>query len=106
MAAWSHRYITANGITIHYVEQGRGIPVILCHGFPHLWFSWHHQIPLIAEAGFRVVAPDMRGMGGTDAPASPAAYGVKQITNDLLGLLDALAKPESPPGSAGEAVAV
>ena len=84
------RTVAVNGIRMHYVEQGAGVPVILCHGFPHLWFSWRHQIPVIAQAGFRAVAPDMRGMGQTDAPADVAAYDVSQITADLLGLLDAI----------------
>jgi pimeloyl-ACP methyl ester carboxylesterase len=75
---------------MHYVEQGSGVPVILCHGFPHLWFSWRHQLPAIAQAGFCAVAPDMRGMGQTDAPADISAYDVPQITGDLLGLLDVL----------------
>jgi len=73
---------------MHYVEQGQGVPVILCHGFPHLWFSWRHQIPALAAAGWRVIAPDMRGMGQTSAPAEIEAYGVDPIVNDLLGLLD------------------
>jgi pimeloyl-ACP methyl ester carboxylesterase len=90
MADWTHRYARVNGIRMHYVEQGSGVPVILCHGFPHLWFSWRHQIPAIARAGFRAVAPDMRGMGQTDAPAEVAAYDVPQVTGDLLGLLDVL----------------
>ena len=90
MADWIHRYARINGIRMHYVEQGAGVPVILCHGFPHLWFSWRHQIPVIAQAGFRAVAPDMRGMGQTDAPADVGAYDVPQITGDLLGLLDAI----------------
>jgi pimeloyl-ACP methyl ester carboxylesterase len=85
--AWRHHYATINGINMHYVEQGEGIPLILCHGFPHLWFSWHRQIPVLAAAGFRVIAPDMRGMGATDAPADFTAYGVDSITGDLLGLL-------------------
>ena len=87
-AGWTHRHANINGINMHYVEQGEGIPVVLCHGFPHLWFSWHRQIPVLAEAGFRVIAPDMRGMGQTDAPEDFNAYGVDNITEDLLGLLD------------------
>ncbi len=88
MAGWTHHYAQINGLRMHYVEQGEGIPVILCHGFPHLWFSWRHQIPALAAAGWRVIAPDMRGMGGTDAPEAIDAYGVDAITADLLGLLD------------------
>lgn len=85
---WQHHHATINGIHMHYVEQGEGMPVVLCHGFPHLWFSWHRQIAALAEAGYRVIAPDMRGMGQTQAPADPAAYDIDHITGDLLGLLD------------------
>ena len=73
---------------MHYVEQGAGAPVVFCHGFPGLWFSWHRQLPALAEAGWRVLAPDMRGMGQTEAPSAPEAYGVDEITADLVGLLD------------------
>jgi len=85
---WTHHHATINGIHMHYVEQGEGMAVVLCHGFPHLWFSWHRQIGALAAAGFRVIAPDMRGMGQTEAPADPAAYDVDHITADLVGLLD------------------
>jgi pimeloyl-ACP methyl ester carboxylesterase len=90
MIEWSHHHARINGINMHYVEQGEGVPVILCHGFPHLWFSWRHQIPAIAKAGWRVIAPDMRGMGQTDAPPAVEDYGVEPIVADLLGLLDHL----------------
>ena len=85
---WTHHHATINGINMHYVEQGEGMPVVLCHGFPHLWFSWHRQISALAEAGYRVIAPDMRGMGQTEAPPDPRSYDVDHITGDLLGLLD------------------
>lgn len=87
---WSHHHATINGIHMHYVEQGRGPCVVLCHGFPHLWFSWHRQIGALATAGYRVIAPDMRGMGQTEAPSDPAQYDVDHITADLVGLLDHL----------------
>lgn len=90
MARWTHRYAQINGMRVHYVEQGEGPLAVLCHGFPHLWFSWRHQIPALAAAGWRVVAPDMRGMGQTDAPADPAAYDVDHTVGDLTGLLDHL----------------
>ena len=90
MADWSHHYAQINNIRVHYVEQGTGPLVVLAHGFPHTWFSWRHQIPAIAAAGFRVVAPDMRGMGQTDAPADPGAYDVPHTVGDLVGLLDHL----------------
>jgi pimeloyl-ACP methyl ester carboxylesterase len=90
MAEWQHHHARINGIGMHYVEQGEGPLVVLCHGFPHIWFSWHHQIPAIASAGWRVIAPDMRGMGQTDAPSDPAAYDVDHTVGDLVGLLDHL----------------
>ena len=87
-AGWRHRHARINGIGMHWAEQGEGDPVLLCHGFPGLWFSWHRQIPALAAAGCRAIAPDMRGMGQTEAPPAPEAYGVDAITGDLLGLLD------------------
>jgi len=87
-ADWTHHYALINTIQVHWVEQGAGQPVVFCHGFPMLWFSWHRQIPALANAGYRVIAPDMRGMGQTEAPADPAEYDVDSITGDLVGLLD------------------
>lgn len=66
---WQHRFVTTNGIRMHYVEQGRGFPVVFLHGFPELWYSWRYQIPALAEAGFQAIAPDLRGYGETDKPA-------------------------------------
>jgi Flp pilus assembly protein TadD len=74
MSELKHHTVTANGIRMHVAEQGSGPLVLLCHGWPELWYSWRHQIPALAEAGYRVVAPDMRGYGGTDAPEDIAAY--------------------------------
>ncbi|CAH0991597.1 Epoxide hydrolase A [Sinobacterium norvegicum] len=88
MASWQHHNATINGINMHYVEQGEGMAVVLCHGFPHLWFSWHRQITALADAGYRVIAPDMRGMGQTSAPLDANSYGIDTISNDLTGLLD------------------
>ena len=90
---WRHNYAMINNIQMHYVEQAAvgdaaGCPVIFCHGFPGLWFGWHRQIPALAAAGYRVIAPDMRGMGQTEAPPEPASYDIDHITGDLLGLLD------------------
>lgn len=90
MGQWRHRFARINGLDVHYVEQGSGPLVVLLHGFPHLWFSWRHQIGPLAEAGYRVVAPDLRGMGRTSAPLDWRAYDVPSITGDLLGLLDHL----------------
>jgi pimeloyl-ACP methyl ester carboxylesterase len=84
-----HRMLDVNGIRMHVAESGTGVPLILCHGFPHLWYSWRHQIPVLAEAGWRVLAPDLRGYGHTDAPAEVDAYGSAQVCGDLVGLIDA-----------------
>jgi pimeloyl-ACP methyl ester carboxylesterase len=74
-------------------EQGAGTPVILCHGFPGLGFSYRHQMAAIAQAGFRAVAPDMLGYGGTDAPDDPAEYTYERVAADLVALLDVLEAP-------------
>jgi len=71
-------------------ELGEGMPVILCHGFPGLGYSWRHQMQPIADAGFRAVAPDMLGYGGTDAPADPLEYTHQRVTADLVALIDEL----------------
>jgi pimeloyl-ACP methyl ester carboxylesterase len=65
-------------------------PVVLCHGFPELGFSWRHQFPALVGAGFRTLAPDQRGYGSTDAPDEIPAYDIHHLTGDLVGLLDAL----------------
>lgn len=86
----THRIIETNGIKMHIAEQGSGPVVLLIHGFPELWYSWRHQIPVLAEAGYHAVAPDMRGYGGTDAPLGAQNYTVFHIVGDLIGLLDGL----------------
>ena len=85
-----HRQVPSNGLAMHVALAGEGFPVLLCHGFPELWYSWRHQIPALAEAGFRVIAPDQRGYGGTDAPEAIDAYTIHHLVGDLTGLLDAL----------------
>jgi soluble epoxide hydrolase/lipid-phosphate phosphatase len=85
-----HRHVQTNGIRMHVAEAGAGVPVVLCHGWPELWYSWRHQLPALAAAGFHAIAPDMRGYGETDAPADPAEYRTTVICADLAGLLDAL----------------
>jgi microsomal epoxide hydrolase len=72
-------------------EQEGGRPaVVLCHGFPELAFSWRHQLPALAAAGFRVLAPDQRGYGASDRPEAVAAYDIHHLTGDLVSLLDVL----------------
>lgn len=86
----SSRTITANAIDIFVREQGQGPLVLLCHGWPELSYSWRHQIPALAAAGFRVVAPDMRGFGQTTAPADIAAYSIFDTVGDMVALVGAL----------------
>jgi pimeloyl-ACP methyl ester carboxylesterase len=81
--------VATNGIELHLVEHGDGPPVVLCHGFPELAFSWRHQLPALADAGFRAIAPDMRGYGRSSIPEPVEAYDVATLCADLTGLLDA-----------------
>lgn len=90
------RTVRANGLDMAVYERGEGPAVVLCHGFPELAYSWRHQMPAIAGAGFRAIAPDQRGYGRTvDAatghiPAAVEDYDMVHLTDDLVGLLDAL----------------
>jgi pimeloyl-ACP methyl ester carboxylesterase len=84
------RRVATNGIQLAVHELGEGPAVLLLHGFPELAYSWRHQIGPIADAGFRVIAPNQRGFGDSDAPADPLTYSVKNLVADLVGLLDAL----------------
>src|SRR5499433_2473149 len=88
--AVAHRVVEANGIHIHLAEQGEGPLVVLCHGFPESWYSWRHQLRALAAAGFRAVAPDMRGYGGSDQPEAIDQYTLLHLVGDMVGLLDAL----------------
>ncbi|MBT8480551.1 MAG: alpha/beta hydrolase [Myxococcales bacterium] len=75
---------------MHAVSRGKGPVVLFCHGFPGLWYSWRHQLPVIADAGFRAIAVDMRGYGRSDRPLDASEYGNQTIVADLVGVLDAL----------------
>ena len=86
----NHRSIETNDINMHIAEAGDGPLVILCHGFPESWYSWRHQIPALAAAGYHVVAPDQRGYGRTDAPARIEAYTQFHLVGDIVGLVHAL----------------
>jgi pimeloyl-ACP methyl ester carboxylesterase len=85
-----HRSIDTNGIHLHVAERGDGPLVMLCHGFPESWYSWRHQLTALAEAGFRAVAPDMRGYGDSEAPQAIDQYTLLHLIGDMVGLLDAL----------------
>lgn len=95
MAEVNHRFIETNGIRMHIAEQGEGRLVVLCHGFPECWYSWRHQLPVLAEAGYHTVAPDQRGYGQTDRPAPIDAYNIFQLAGDIVGLVHALGEEQA-----------
>jgi pimeloyl-ACP methyl ester carboxylesterase len=90
MDAIQHRFVEANGIRIHLAEQGEGPMVLMCHGFPESWYSWRRQLAALAGAGFRAVAPDMRGYGQTDRPEAIDQYTMLHLVGDMVGILDSL----------------
>ncbi len=89
------RRIAANGIELQALDEGEGPLVVLCHGFPELAFSWRWVVPALAGAGYRVLAPDMRGYGGSSAPAEVEAYDVVSLCGDMCGLLDAVGEQQA-----------
>jgi pimeloyl-ACP methyl ester carboxylesterase len=91
----SSRTISANGIEMFLLEQGAGPLVVLCHGWPELSYSWRHQIPAIAAAGYHVVAPDMRGFGQTSAPDDIGAYTIFDHVGDMVALVAALGERQA-----------
>ncbi len=84
---WTHREAVVNGVRLHYVEQGQGPLVVLLHGFPEFWYSWRHQIPALAEAGFRVIAPDQRGYNTSEKPRGVRSYRVEHLVDDVAALI-------------------
>ena len=84
------RFVQANGIRLRIAEQGQGPLVLLVHGWPESWYSWRHQLTALAGAGYRAVAPDMRGYGQSDKPQAVTDYDIQHVTGDLVGILDAL----------------
>jgi epoxide hydrolase 4 len=86
-AEWTHGEAVIDGVRLHYVEAGEGPLVVLLHGFPEFWYSWRHQIPALAGAGFRVIAPDMRGYNLSDKPEGTDAYRVELLVDDVAGLV-------------------
>ncbi len=77
--------IQTNGIRLRVALAGKGPLVVLVHGWPESWYSWRHQIPALAAAGYRVAAPDVRGYGGSDKPAAIEAYAIKEMCADIGG---------------------
>ena len=90
MAEVTHEQVPTNGIELHVAVAGPpdGPPVVLCHGFPELWYSWRHQLGALADAGYRAYAPDLRGYGASAHPTEVSDYGSDKLTGDLCGLLD------------------
>jgi pimeloyl-ACP methyl ester carboxylesterase len=82
-----HKTAQVGDVTLHYVEDGEGPLVVLLHGFPESWYSWRHQIPALVAAGFRVIAPDLRGYNDSSKPADVAAYRITEIVKDIAGLI-------------------
>lgn len=90
---WTHRDLTANGVRLHVAEAGSGPLVVLLHGFPQLWWAWRHQIPALADAGYRVAAVDLRGIGSSDKPPRP--YDPVTTAGDIAGLVRALGQSQT-----------
>ncbi len=91
--AVTHHTTAVNGLKMHHVEAGEGPPVVLLHGFPQTWFAWRNQIPALA-ARYRVIAPDLRGYGGTEKPA--AGYDKRTMALDILELMQHLGVARAP----------
>jgi pimeloyl-ACP methyl ester carboxylesterase len=87
-----HRQVPLDGIELHVASEGPGDgpPVLLLHGFPELWYSWRHQLPALAAAGYRAIAPDLRGYGGSSAPQEIEAYDMASLCGDVIALIDQL----------------
>lgn len=82
-------------IRMRIASMGRGPLVLFCHGWPESWYSWRHQMAAVAAAGYRAVAPDMRGYGGTDAPSDASRYTLLHLVGDMVGLLKALGEKQA-----------
>jgi pimeloyl-ACP methyl ester carboxylesterase len=89
------RTVETNGIRLRVAEAGEGPLVLLAHGWPESWYSWRHQIPAIAAAGYHVVAPDMRGYGKSDKPAAVEDYDIRHLAADMVGLVDAMGEEKA-----------
>ncbi|GAA4624940.1 alpha/beta hydrolase [Actinoallomurus vinaceus] len=86
----THRLVSSAAGRIHLVEQGSGPLVLLVHGFPESWYSWRHQLPVLAAAGYRAVAVDVRGYGRSSKPADVAAYRMLELVEDNVAVVHAL----------------
>ena len=87
--------VHTNGVNLRCVVEGEGPLVVMIHGWPESWYSWRHQIALVRDAGYRVVVPDVRGYGGSDAPQPIEAYDMEALIGDVLGLIDHFAQEQA-----------
>lgn len=92
-----YHYLQTNGINLHVVEAGPadGPLVILLHGFPEFWYGWRHQIEALANAGYRVLAPDQRGYNLSDKPKGISAYNLDALAGDVVGLIEAMGRDKA-----------
>src|SRR4051812_42095490 len=91
----THRRVPVNGVHLHLVEWGAGPPVVLLHGFPEFWYSWRHQLPALAAAGYRAVAPDLRGYNESDKPPGVESYRIERLVTDVAELIRSLGSPRA-----------
>jgi pimeloyl-ACP methyl ester carboxylesterase len=94
-ASWVHQRAVINGLQLHYVETGHGPLLVLLHGFPEFWYSWRHQIPALAGAGFRVVALDLRGYNESAKPRGVRHYRMELLVEDVVGLIHHVGAPRA-----------
>jgi len=90
---WEHRLVAANGARFHVAVQGEGPLVLLLHGFPQFWYTWHHQLPVLAESGYQAAAVDLRGYGASDKP--PKGYDTYTSTADVAALVRSLGEEQA-----------
>ena len=88
MVSLETRDVNVNGIRLHVTALGKGPLVLLCHGFPETSHVWRHQLTALAQAGFRAVAPDLRGYGGSECPSEVAAFTTMDVVGDLVALVE------------------
>ena len=84
---WEHKFVQTNGIRLHCVVQGQGKLMVMLHGFPEFWYSWRHQIPIMAKY-FKVIAPDMRGYNQSEKPEGAENYRMNLLVEDVMGLIE------------------
>ncbi|XP_058078046.1 uncharacterized protein LOC131226269 [Magnolia sinica] len=89
-----HKYVDVRGLKLHVAEIGSGPVVVFLHGFPEIWYSWRYQMIAVANAGYRAIAPDLRGYGLSEQPPEPEKASFDDLTADLLAMIDCLGIPK------------